>query len=161
MIDMSKYTQVAQVADNEVVINGVSFGKVTNTDAERIISIIRGMQDMSTPTQVSKPERKREELAPAEDVVLKITPVAVGKGKVAFTLGYGAGREGAKAYIKSVGFAWDGTIDCGNGKHNAYVGTTAQAKELGLTSKSTTLNVPAQWVQAGRDKAQAKAAKRA
>ena len=165
MINTSMYTQ-AQVADNEVVINGVSFGKLADKDAERLITIIRGMQS-GTPVQASTPakapakaSKKPVELAPAEDVVLDITPVTAPKGQVAFTLGWGNGRGGAKLMVKDAGFAWSEAL-AGEGHKGAWVGTTAQAKKLGITAKSTKLTVSATWVQAGRDKAAEKAAKRA
>lgn len=118
------------------------------------------LRNMGAPAQVSAPApapapvQERKPLAPAENVVLAITRKSAGRGKYAFTLGYGAGRAGAKALVKDAGFAWDGDL-------KAYVGTTAQAKALGLTAKSTEIAVSAQWVQVGRDKAQAKAERKA
>ena len=120
-----------------------------------------------TPTSVAqqptvaKPERDYSDLGEAKDVELPITVIkGAGSGKLAFALGFGAGREGGKLCIKDAGFAWDESLADGTHK-GAWVGTTAQAKALGLTSKSTTLTVPAKWVQAGRDKAAAKAARKA
>ena len=158
MIDASKYTQT-QVADNEVTIAGVSFGKLTNTDAERIIAIIRGMQAGAEPgsarTQASKPEPKRE-YEPATDVTLPITVTKCTKTQFAFTLGYGGGRAGAKLLIREAGFAWNADL-------KAYAGTPTQAQALGLAlaKGNATLKVSAANVQAGRDKAAAKAERRA
>ena len=164
MINMNAYTNTQAQADNEVIINGVSFGYLTDADTERIISIIRGMQDgkplqAQAPTQAPK-KAEPKAYEPATDVQVPITPVKAGTGKVAFTLGYGAGRAGAKLAVKNAGFAWDASY--ADDKHKgAYVGTTAQAKALGITAKSTKLTVSAQWVQAGRDKAAEKKAKKA
>lgn len=155
MLDFTN-TQAQVLADNEVVINGHSFGKLTDTDTERLITIIRGMQSgisVGTPTQASKSKQERT-YDPATDVTLPIAVVKATKTKFAFTLGYGSGRAGAKLLIKQSGFAWDADA-------KAWAGTPANAEKLGLTKDSTTLAVPADSVQAGRDKAAAKAAKRA
>jgi len=160
MIDASKYTQT-QVADNEVTIAGVSFGKLTDTDAERIIAIIRGMQSGAEPgnartqAQASKPEPKRE-YEPATDVTLPITVTKCTKTQFAFTLGYGGGRAGAKLLIREAGFAWNADL-------KAYAGTPKQAEALGLAlaKGNATLKVSAASVQAGRDKAAAKAERKA
>lgn len=162
----AKYTQAQAQAVNEVIIDGVSFGYLTDVDAERIISIIRGMQD-GKPLQAQAPTKaptKAKAQPKAEKVFndcdVSITQVAL-KGKVAFTIaGNEVGRSGAKAYIKAHGFAWDGSIVGANGKANVFVGTPAQAKEVGLTTKSTKIHVPAEWVKkASEQKAEKKAKK--
>lgn len=170
MINMNAYTQTQAQADNEVIINGVSFGYLTDTDTERIISIIRGMQNgkpmqASTPVKApkAKAQTKSEEPKPVktfDDAVIGITPIAV-KGKVAFSIANVPGRNGAKLLIKSKGFAWDSTLKGADGKANIFVGTPAQAKELGITAKSTSLNVPGEWIQRASEAKAEKKAKRA
>lgn len=165
----SKYTQAQAQAVNEVIIDGVSFGYLTDENAERIISIIRGMQDgkplqAQAPTKAPTKAKAQPKAEKAEKVFndcdVSITQVAL-KGKVAFTIaGNEVGRSGAKAYIKAHGFAWDGSIVGANGKANVFVGTPAQAKEVGLTTKSTKIHVPAEWVKkASEQKAEKKAKK--
>jgi len=114
---------------------------------------------MPTPAQAPTPTPVPErELEPAKDVVLKVTMVKLDKDdtRKAFTLGYGDGRMGAKMLIKDAGFKWDENI-------HAYVGDAKAYTSLHITGKGTerTLPVSAQWVQAGRDKAKAKAEKKA
>lgn len=81
----------------------------------------------------------------ATDVELSVELVNDG-----FTLGYGSGRAGAKLYIKSLGFKWDADKRC-------YCGADIKALKLKGKAGSKRLTVPAKWVQAGRDKAIAKA----
>ena len=108
-----------------------------------------------TPAPVQTPAPAPKAYAPVADHDINIEHVSVGRGKYGLRIGYmGGGHAGAKLMVKDAGFAWDDTL-------KAWVGTTAQAKALGLTAKSTTLHLPAQWQQAGRDKAAAKAARKA
>lgn len=115
----------------------------------------------SAPNSTSAPTRTYE---PATDVTLTIAMVDLPDGfkredgtacTKAFTLKYGAGRAGAKALIKDAGFAWSASA-------NAYCGTDKAYKALNISGrgKERTLPVSAQWVQAGRDKAAEKQAKR-
>ena len=107
------------------------------------------------PTQAPEPVHTLE---PAEDVVLKVSMVKLPDGdtRKAFTLGYGNGRAGAKLLVKDAGFKWDDSV-------KAYVGDAKAYTSLHITGKGTerTLPVSATWVQAGRDKAQAKAERKA
>lgn len=120
----------------------------------------------SAPAPAAPQTRKkaRKPLGEAKDVEIGIIVIPKQpKGRFAFRLKTGEGKQGAKMRLKDAGFTWDGDVDT-QGLHKyagAYVGTTAMAKALGLTAKSTTLSVPADWVQKGRDFAAAKAAKRA
>lgn len=123
-----------------------------DTQGAQLLAIINGMSNMSSPVSVAPTPKAPKTYAPAEDVLLPITPVkGADKGKKAFKLGYGAGRAGAKLMIKDAGFTWDGDLQ-------AYVGTSAQYKALGVTEDK--LPVSAEWVQKGRDKAAEKAAKK-
>ena len=83
----------------------------------------------------------------ATDVELPVDVVGDG-----FMLGFGSGRAGAKLYIKSLGFKWDANKMC-------YRGADLEALKLKGKAGSKRLTVPAKWVQAGRDKAIAKASK--
>lgn len=136
------------------------------TDAEKhtllmtLVALGQSSASKQAQAPTSAPSAPKERtLEPATDVTLALTPVSAGKGKVAFTLGFGKGREGAKLMLKDAGFTWDASLALEGVRKGAYVG--ACKNTLGLTSKSTTLNVPATWVQAGRDKAAEKAAKKA
>ena len=119
----------------------------------------------SAPAPAAPQTRKKERkpLGEAKDVEIGIIVIPKQpKGRFAFRLKTGEGKQGAKMRLKDAGFTWDGDVDT-QGLHKyagAYVGTTAMAKALGLTAKSTTLSVPADWVQKGRDFAKAKAEKR-
>ena len=42
---MLNFNQTTNKADNEVIINGFSFGFLTDKDTERLVSIIKGMQN--------------------------------------------------------------------------------------------------------------------
>lgn len=127
-----------------------------DTQGAQVLAVINGLASVSAPSAlapapVEAPAPKVYE--PATDVELALIPVSgAGKGKKAFKLGYGAGRAGAKLMIRDAGFAWDESV-------GAYVGTPAQYKALGATDN--VLSVSAEWVQKGRDKAAAKAAKKA
>ena len=125
-----------------------------DTQGAQLLAIINGMSAMQASPVCEAPAPKAPKAyAPAEDVVLPITPVkGAGTGKKAFKLGYGAGRAGAKLLVKDAGFAWDANV-------GAYVGTVAQYKALGIADNA--LSVSAEWVQKGRDKAAEKAAKKA
>lgn len=134
-----------------------------DTQGAQLLAIANGFASVgasaqpTAPAQAPEPAPKRE-YEPATDVALEITMVALGKDdkRKAFTLGYGAGRAGAKAYVKDAGFKWDATV-------NAYVGDAKAYKALGIKGNGNkrTLPVSAQWVQVGRDKAQAKAERKA
>ncbi len=126
--------------------NGVPF-EMVNGNASVPVS------DTSAKVEAPKPTRTLE---PAKDEVLKVTHVNVGKGKVGIRSLNGPGSYGGKLMLKDAGFVWDETY-ADSKYHGAWVGTTAQAKAVGLTSKSTEITIPATWVQAGRDKAAAKA----
>ena len=119
------------------------------------------LRNVSAPAQVSAPAPAPVQApapkayAPAADHDINIEYVSAGRGKFGLRIGYqGGGHAGAKLMVKDAGFKWDDTL-------KAWVGTTAQAKALGLTSKSTSMHLTAEWVQAGRDKAAAKAARKA
>ena len=119
----------------------------------------------TAPESVPTPVQRTYE--PATDVELPLIPAKAGKGKVAFYLGYGKARKGAGMMLEAHGFVKDKSYDTDNGAvspdgkthHVAYVGSCKNT--LGLTSKSTSLTVTAEWVQAGRDKAAEKAARKA
>lgn len=51
---MLNFNQTSNKADNEVIINGFSFGFLTDKDTERLVSIIKGMQN-GTEIKASKP----------------------------------------------------------------------------------------------------------
>lgn len=148
------------------MMNNTLFAQLVNAlaaldDAQgaQMLTIAHGFASVGAPsTPVQAPEPKRE-LDPATDVTIPVT--FVGGRKTAFTLGYGAGRAGAKAYIRSLGIAWDASVDRkdGSGKTGAYVGTSKAIAALGITDGC--IPVSAEWVQAGRDKAQAKAERKA
>lgn len=126
-----------------------------DTQGAQVLAVINGIVGMGVASPavapVEAPTPKVYE--PAEDVRIPIALVkGAGKGKKAFKLGYGAGRAGAKLMIKAAGFAWDDEL-------KAYVGTLAQYNALEVADNA--LSVSAEWVQAGRDKAAAKAAKKA
>ena len=143
------FAQIAQLA----AIANIPFAPVGVSGGNAQVSA------PAAPTQDAPKERKP--LAPATDVELPITRVKAPKGMYAFTLGAGAGKAGAKLQIKDGGFKWDASFAEEGVRYGAWVGTAAQAKALGLTAKSDALTVTASWVQAGRDKAAAKAARRA
>ena len=122
MLNFNEINQM--VADNEVVINGKSFGMLTDVDAEKLIGIIKGMQSgngkqLSTTTATKKTE-----------VVVKPTQKADSKdfpdlGKPAETVGfctlYNGGlvrywengfvpdkvKYGIKMSLKDAGAVWD------------------------------------------------------
>lgn len=52
---MLKFNVANQKADNEVVINGTSFGFLTDADTEKLIGIIRGFQSGTPNSTESKP----------------------------------------------------------------------------------------------------------
>lgn len=135
------------------VVNALT--NLDDTQGTQLLAIINGMSNMQVASPVVEAPAKPKVYGPAEDIMLAIIPVkGAGNGKKAFKLGYGAGRAGAKLLIKNAGFAWDSTV----GEKGAYVGTNAQYKALGI--EDNMLPVSAQWVQAGRDKAAEKAAKK-
>lgn len=136
--------------------------------------LLQALLDASGRTIVKQPiaqeAPKRKELSAPTDVYIEIEPLPL-KGKKAFRLGYGSGRGGAKLLIKSVGFAW--SDEFADDKHKgAWVGTSAQYKKLTVKDvvfnegkkdehKGKGLLISAEWVQKGRDKAQAKAKRKA
>lgn len=144
------------------LINAIATLSTLENDEKAILLqalIALGSSPVSAPAPTPTPAQ-RKPLPEAEDVTIPVTPVKAERGKVAFTLGYGNGRGGAKLMIKNAGFTWDSSL-ADDTRKGAWVGTTAQAKSIGLTTKSKTLNVSAEWVQKGRDKAEAKAERRA
>lgn len=146
------------------LINAIATLSTLENDEKAILLqtlIALGSSPVSAPVSAPAPTpAPRKALPKAEDVTIPVTPVKVPRGKVAFTLGYGNGRGGAKLMVKNAGFTWDSSL-ADSTRKGAWVGTTSQAKSIGLTTKSTTLSVSAEWVQRGRDKAQAKAEKKA
>ena len=130
---------------------------------------------VSAPAPASAPARKERTLPPVKDEQLPVTPVKAGRGKVAFALGNGSGRAGAKLMIKSAGivegmdkdeqarhgFVWDTYLTGDKHEHGAWVASKADADAIGYKQGDKFLHVPAKWVQAGRDKAAAKAEKKA
>lgn len=127
--------------------NGVPFEVITNGTS----TTASATPSVSAPVKSEPKERK-----PVTDGTLPITVRKSPKGVYAFNLGYGEGREGAKLMVKDAGFKWDASYADDHFK-GAFVGTTAQAKALGLTAKSTEIAYTAEWQQKGRDKAAAKA----
>lgn len=122
--------------------NGIDFDIVANNKTSQI---------NPTPTRVSTPTaevKAHKPLSEAKDVELPVTVVDGG-----LTIGYGAGRAGAKMLVKSVGFKW-------NEDKRMYVGGDLKALKLKGRGQNRTLTVTAEWVQKGRDKAAEKAAKR-
>lgn len=155
---MLNINAMATVADNEIMINGVLVARLSDDDAQRIIDIIHGLQ--SGKTTRAKRDYNADPLPPAKDVTLPLTQVKAGRGKIGFYALHGEAQAGAKLMVKAAGFAWDTSF--ADEKHNgAWVGTTAQAKTLGLTASSKELVVTAEWVQAGRDAAAKRTAKKA
>lgn len=132
-----------------------------DTQGAQVLSIVNAYASMGTPAQASTPAQAPEPKVyePATDVTIPVT--FVGGRKTAFTLGYGAGRAGAKAMLRNAGITWDASVDRkdGSGKTGAYVGTAKAIASLSITDGC--LPVSAEWVQAGRDKAQAKAERKA
>ena len=127
-----------------------------DTQGAQLLAIVNGFASVGTqaPVQAPAPAPVQRTYEPATDVIIPIKPVkGAGRGRKAFTLGYGAGRAGAKAYVKSVGFVWDNDL-------KAYVGTSKAYESLAFESENNLL-VTANWVQAGRDQAQAKAERKA
>lgn len=125
--------------------NGIAFDIVANNKTSQIKPYL------DTPTRVSTPTaevKAHKPLSEAKDVELPVTVVDGG-----LTIGYGAGRAGAKMLVKSVGFKWDEN-------KRAYVGGDLKALKLKGRGQNRTLTVTADWVQKGRDKAAEKAAKR-
>lgn len=117
MLNFNENNQM--VADNEVVINGKSFGFLTDTDCEKLIGIIKGMQSGQSGKQLS-----------STTVVVKSTQKADSKdfpdlGKPAETVGfctlYNGGlvrywengfvpdkvKYGIKMSLKDAGAVWD------------------------------------------------------
>ncbi len=139
---------------------------LTLTDDEKVLLVQTLAQlgvahtnaSVSTPAQAVAPAPKEQKTyEPATDVAIPLTLVkSAGRGKKAFKLGYGNGRAGAKLCIKDAGFAW-------NAELGAYVGTNAQFESLSTRKdgKDVVLEVSADWVEQGRAKAQAKAARKA
>lgn len=139
---------------------------LTLTDDEKVLlvqtlaqlGVAHANASVSTPAQAVAPAPKEQKTyEPATDVVIPLTLVkGAGRGKKAFKLGYGNGRAGAKLCIKDAGFAW-------NAELGAYVGTNAQFESLSTRKdgKDVVLEVSANWVEQGRAKAQAKAARKA
>ena len=81
MLDMNVYVVKEEVRDNEVSINGISFGKLSDRETEQIISIIRSMQagnfvDLTTKKQPVKQVEKKvcdySKIAPPTDVTVGI-----------------------------------------------------------------------------------------
>lgn len=102
---------------------------------------------VNAPTTQPKAEKpKAIPTTPATDVELPVTM----QGKDGFTLGYGSGRAGAKMFVKSCGFRWDA-------EKRMYCGGDFKALALKGRGANRTLTVSAEWVQKGRDKAEAKA----
>ncbi len=143
---------------------------LTDAQGKRILAIAQAYANMGdadtgvTGASVQAPAPKRE-YEPATDVTIPVT--FVGGRKTAFTLGYGAGRAGAKELIRSLGIAWDASVarKDGSGKTGAWVGTSKAIAALNVQYDDDTMQaylpVSAEWVQAGRDKAQAKAERKA
>ena len=117
--------------------NGIEFGIVDTTSTTQ--------PHVNAPTPQPKAEKPKA-ITPATDVELPVTM----QGKDGFTLGYGSGRTGAKMFVKACGFAWDSD-------RRAYVGGDFKALGLKGRGANRTLIVSAEWVQKGRDKAEAKA----
>lgn len=111
---------------------------------------------VSAPKKPKKRDYEADPLEEAKDVVRKVVTVPAGKGKVAIrALGKGDGAFGGKLMLKDAGFTWDKNLADDKYK-GAWVGTTAQAKSIGLTSKSETLTIPKAWVEKGREVAASK-----
>lgn len=155
----------------EIFTHAMALSDADKADLLKALIDASGRNTMAQPIALSEKtdvESKRTYDAPT-DVYLEIEPITV-KGKKAFRLGYGGGRGGAKMLIKSVGFAW--SADYADDKHKgAWVGTSEQYKKLTVKDvvfnegkkdehKGKALLVSAEWVQKGRDKAEAKANKR-
>lgn len=129
--------------------NGVPFEMVNGT------STTASAPETPTPSVSAPVKGKRDyeanPLPEAKDETLKLVTVPV-KGKIAFRALKGEGSYGGKLMVKDAGFEWHPEL-ADDKYHGAWVGTTAQGKKLGITSKSTEIVVPKAWVQAGRDKA--------
>lgn len=123
MLNFNQNTNV--VADNEITINGTSFGMLSDEDTKRLISIIRGMQSgsrtTSTPTTTvtkSTKSTKKSTHTPAKDAEVKYK-----RAKNVLTLdGYvgrdtfaiireNAEKEYNATYTKGVGFTFKSVKD--------------------------------------------------
>lgn len=161
-------TTFAQALANVLALN--------DADKALLLQTLVALATAPTQTSVSAPAlapvqdapKTRKPLPKAEDVDLGITIVkSSAKDNVfALTLGYGAGKAGAKLMLKQTDedgkpwFKWDASLAEDGVRKGAWVGTYEHAKALGLTARSKTLTVPANWVQLGREQAERKAARK-
>ena len=99
-----------KVADNEVVINGFSFGFLTDDDTQKLVSIIKGMQSgaVSAPKSglvfADEQPKKAKEIAPAQDykVVIEGKDNAVWYSATAQDV-----RQVVNNQLKLAGFTYD------------------------------------------------------
>lgn len=111
-------TQV--LADNEITINGFSFGKLTDADAKHLIDIIHGMQNLygETAHEVSAPKSglvfeedvqaqakaQAKQIAPAQDYEV----VLEGKDNMVwFACNAKDARQAVNTQLKAAGFTYD------------------------------------------------------
>lgn len=115
MLNFNQNTQ--KLADNEIVINGFSFGFLTDDDTQKLISIIKGYQSGSAVNTVKsglvfeedQPKAKApREIKPAEDVKV----VLEGKeNAVWYTTTAQDVRQCINAQLKAAGFTYDKTFE--------------------------------------------------
>lgn len=124
------------IADNEIRINNVVVGHLTDADAQRIWDIVRGMQgQVSTPKQGlvfeedQKPTKKAE---PPKDYEV----VLEGKDNaVWFTANAQDVRQAVNAQLKAVGFKWDGDVERPDTYKRDYTGKDGVTHKVGEHKK--------------------------
>lgn len=144
MLNFAQNTQT--LADNEVIINGFSFGKLTDADAKHLIDIIHGMQNLygETAHEVSAPKsglvfeedlphtvKAREISAPKDyEVVLE------GRDNLVwFSCTSKDVRQVVNAQLKGAGFVYDKDAERPDTYKRDYTGKDGVTHKVGEHKK--------------------------